>query len=213
MKCAYSAVSRSFIRIPTNTPFLSRPYEQFHPSIEVLHAVLQCLPKYGIPIPDADAELWTLVANHAPAHPLQVYLIGAKYSIESVCVVASPYTLDMSLLQTLVDLDAVGMGPVYLNRLFLLHTERAEALKTILLAPPVEHPLCVVTEPESVSAAWRVAIGRLLLRTQVQATSVEASTEAIEGIVSATQCGECQVRITMRMVEVTQAWLAVRRSI
>ncbi|KAG9036417.1 hypothetical protein FRB95_008958 [Tulasnella sp. JGI-2019a] len=187
--------------------------ERFLPSIETFSAALQCLRRYGISIPDEDATIWTLIANHAPEHPMQVYLIGATYLIESVCVLASPYTLYIPVLQNMVDQDAIAMGAIYLRRLLLLHAELPETLRRITIVPPKEHVSCTVTIQEAIPIAWRDAVANLLRRPQIQATRVDLIEEVLGSVVGVTHCGKCNDHVRSRVVEVTEAWAVVQRTI
>ena len=110
-----------------------------------------------------DAPMFLAILIRAPAEPLACYSLAAHAEIEELAIMASPYTLSLSLSEV-TDEDAIRIGPCYLKRLFFLHFGRTEALKRILLQPPHPHPptpWCDFTEQKKLVRAWALATAYL----------------------------------------------------
>ena len=69
-------------------------------------------------------------------------------------------------LSRISDALSIKMGSLYLRRLLILHTSRADALKNIVLAPPSSHPPTLICADREVSQArltraWAFAAAQL----------------------------------------------------
>ena len=101
--------------------------------------------------------------SHAPVVPLELYTLAASYDLFDLAAIASQYLHSLSL-ASLTDDMAIRMGAVYLKRLFFMHYGRVEALKRILLAPPLSHSptlQCDFTDQKKLTRAWALASASL----------------------------------------------------
>jgi len=186
------------------------PSTRYGPTIETVEEALGVLPKYGIPVPEDESDIWSILIAHAPEHPLRVYGIGAANASESVCIQASPFTLGISL-GFLTEADALTMGPDYLRRLTFLHVERVEALKEIISKPLEEHGDCTVRL--EVSLAWREAAAQVLLAQQPQNLPASTLVATFGPVATAARCYQCTGIMQTRISTMCREWNSVPRTI
>lgn len=94
--------------------------QAYSPSPATLRAAIIALSQLGFDLNDIfspESELFKLFVRAAEAEPLPMYAIAAHYSLESLAVSASAYTLDTPP-SKISDELAVEMGAIYLKRLF-----------------------------------------------------------------------------------------------
>lgn len=183
--------------------------------LEVLSQALASLEKYGIAIPKETSDVWSLVLQHAPIHPVRAYAIAATYSIDSCCVATSRYTLQVSL-DALTEADALAIGSIYMRRLFLLHLGRREALKRVISQPPNQHaPLdsCSLTTQNEIGRSWAIAVANVLTRRMAHGTQFDILLEVLVPLVCETTCRWCQDNLRVRVSQVLREWLLVKRTI
>jgi hypothetical protein len=134
----------------------------YAPPLEVLSAGLQALVKYGVALERCTAPshpLFACLQAAAPGSPLEVYALAATHGLHALAVAASAHLLSFPL-ASLTDDMADRIGPVYLKRLFLLHSTLEAAFKEMLHAPPVAHPpvpACRLAEQQQLTKAWATA--------------------------------------------------------
>jgi hypothetical protein len=98
----------------------SFPVESYHPSPSALRTAADVLFDLGYTLDNVftpHSEPYMLFLKAAAAEPLAMYALAAKYSLESLAVAVSTFTLAASL-SDISDVLAHQMGPVYLRRLF-----------------------------------------------------------------------------------------------
>ncbi|KAG8850155.1 hypothetical protein FRB96_000530 [Tulasnella sp. 330] len=168
----------------------------YGPELDTLTQALASLPRYGLatPSPAEGSDFWTLVLRFAPMYPFRVYSIAAAHGEDSVCIVASEYTLQRRLIDMTED-EAFLMGGVRLWQLTQLHLGRTEALKQIIFDPPRTHfasASCSVDSQAALALSWGRMATRLIARSAPHSTSVEA---LMNGFGSALQemCGSLQL--------------------
>jgi hypothetical protein len=139
---------------------------QYSPTFETLVIAVDQMPAYDIQpcahiIPPT--PLYNLLLSHAPFSPMGLYSLAAHHSLDALAVNASSHLLSYSIC-TLSDELAERIGAVYLKRLFLLHLERFNTLKKILLRPPDPHSPtrdCDFHDQKRLTRAWALAIAYL----------------------------------------------------
>lgn len=102
--------------------------QSYKPSPATLRATVAALANFGFHIERflaPHSELYMLYLQAAATEPFPMYALAAEYSLESLAVSVSTFTLSVSLSDMTDDL-AGQMGPTYLRRLFC--KSRGEAL-------------------------------------------------------------------------------------
>jgi len=189
--------------------------ERYAPDLETVAQVLSCLEKYGVPALTPNHEIWATLLRHAPSAPLRVYVLAACYAMDSVCILASQYTLEVSL-GTVTEADALTMGAIYLRRLFFLHLGRVEALKRVIKAPPEGHPIapnCSLDAQRAIVRGWRMATASVMLADLPQNTSTNTLITTFGPLKSGSMCMKCKDLVQLRMTAMVQAWAEVKRTI
>lgn len=194
---------------------IARSCQRYGPGIDLISSAFSALAKYGLPIPNVESEIWTLLLKQVDSDPIRVYAIGAVYGMESVCVVASEHTLKASL-SSLSESQALEIGPRYLRRLFFLHLGRTEALKRIL-GPPVQNhsPTAFCSEEglDALQRAWRAMAAEILSKDLPQNTSEADMLSTFGPIFSSIGCRRCKENLQQRIGVAIRAWGSVKRSI
>jgi hypothetical protein len=114
---------------------------QFNPTFQELEAAVDGLQTYGISPPQLVTSahpLFSLILNHAPYRPLDVYILATSNCIEDLAVATSSHLLSLKLYK-LTDEMCLKIGAVYLKRLFDLHLDREGCLKAALSPFPTRH--------------------------------------------------------------------------
>ena len=140
--------------------------DPFGPSLVTIKTVIEIMPIYGYS-PGAflapSTTLYSLVVSHAPASPLECYILAASLDLMDLAVAVSPYLPKISPSE-ITDKEAEEMGPLYLKRLFFLHLGRNEALKRLLSVPPDSHsatPVCGTVDQDKLRRSWMLAVASL----------------------------------------------------
>ncbi|KAG9095160.1 hypothetical protein FRC06_010075 [Ceratobasidium sp. 370] len=97
------------------------PVQSYHPTPATLRAATTALFELGYNLDHVFAhhsESYMLFLRSAIVEPLPMYALAARYSLESLAVAASTFTLEVSPSDVSDEL-AQQMGPIYLRRLFL----------------------------------------------------------------------------------------------
>ncbi|KAL0566929.1 hypothetical protein V5O48_015067 [Marasmius crinis-equi] len=134
--------------------------------IQTLIRAVDHLPSYGI-LPGTaispTSHLYQYLLSCAPLHPLEIYALAAQYGMETLAVVVSSHTLVVELSQISEDLSN-RMGPVYMLRLFQLHTARTSTLKSLLAAQLELHYVtstCNFDKQKRLQEGWNFAVASL----------------------------------------------------
>jgi len=191
------------------------PCEKYGPDIATISRALDCLPKYGLSLPPTGSDIWDLLLRQAPSDPFRVYAIGASIPLDSLCILASQYTLNTSP-STVTEADALTMGPIYLRRLSFLHLGRQEALRRVLKILPDEHlptVSCPRAAQNSLRWAWQAAIGEILLQELPQNTSAGRLSSTFGRVSGMTTCVQCKENVQTQISRMMQSWAMVRQTI
>ncbi|KAJ3550707.1 hypothetical protein NMY22_g285 [Coprinellus aureogranulatus] len=111
------------------------------PSLEDLAEAVDRLPQYHLSprvLIHPGAPIFTLLTSYVALYPLEVYSLAAHHDVHCLAEKASSHLLCFTLAK-IDDSTATRIGPIYLKRLFLLQSDRVEALKHILSQPPTFH--------------------------------------------------------------------------
>lgn len=192
-----------------------RPVRRYLPPLDVLGQALACLARYGIASPETDSDVWSLILEQAPHHPMHAYAICAGHAPESICVSASQYTLSTSP-DSLTEADALTMGAIYLRRLFFLHLGRRDALKRVVQETPQHHSPrldCSLQDQLAVMRRWELAVADVLVLPLPHNTPVEDLQQTFGSIAETTECMTCRSLIIGRTRDVCTAWLGIKRTI
>ncbi|KZP07658.1 hypothetical protein FIBSPDRAFT_958694 [Athelia psychrophila] len=186
----------------------------YHPAFADLAAAARLLPTYGLAVPAPPAPLYTLLAAHAPHHPLALYVLAAQLDAQPLAAHASAHLHSLAL-SAITDADACAIGPVYLKRLFFLHYGRADALKRILLAPPRQHAPtkgCDYLDQRGLARAWALASAYLAWdsRPDVSAAAIE---RALTPLSNQLTCELCRGVLTARIAQLLEDWRGIKVSI
>ena len=139
---------------------------KYNPPFDAIAEAISALKTYGVPLHtrlSAGSSLFSLLMSYAPVVPLDLYTLAASYDLHDLAAFTSQYLHSLSL-ASLSDGEAERMGAVYVKRLFFLHYGRINALKRILLAPPVPHtPIaqCNFVDQKKLTRAWALASASL----------------------------------------------------
>ncbi|KAI0728037.1 hypothetical protein C8Q72DRAFT_416164 [Fomitopsis betulina] len=187
------------------------------PSFETISAALDALPRYGISPKRYAAvgePLYDLVVACAPHQPIDTYALAGAHDLSDVAVAASEHLLSF-LLSTLSNELAERMGAIYLKKLFFLHLGRMDALKRVLIRPPVAHPEtaeCSLAQQKCVMRAWALAAAHVMWDARPN-----LSTHMLQSILLPlsrdTKCPDCQLALTERVACAVIEWASVRRTI
>lgn len=193
------------------------PMEQFRPDLQLLCVALSELTNLGYQpseLVTPHSEIFHLLVAQSRTYPLVVYALAAGHKIERLAVSCSTNTLAVELSEITDDLAAI-MGPVYLRRLFFLHIGRTDALKRLLLEPPVGHPpslTCSIDNQKSLTRAWALAVAYMAVegRPNTHPTMLSSSLSTLGEHL---ECPSCQASLADRVRSVVQQWAAVSSTI
>ncbi|KAI1791330.1 hypothetical protein LXA43DRAFT_436990 [Ganoderma leucocontextum] len=188
-----------------------------NPSLDTIEAVLVALVKYGLAphfyaVPSR--PIYPLLLLHAPHQPIDAYALAGKYSLEDAAVTISGHLLAFDLWR-ITDELSIKMGPVYLRRLVDLHRDRANALKSIALRPPSNHPptlMCGEMSQARLINAWAFAAAQLAWAT-LPSMSTNALQSTFEKAGKEIVCDDCWAALRARIQEVCWQWSEVKRTI
>jgi len=139
---------------------------RYSPPFGAIAEAISALKVYGVSLHSRlspPSSLSSLLLSYAPIVPIELYTLAASYDLYEVAAFASQYLHSLSL-ASLTDDMVMRMGAIYLKRLFFLHYGRVDALKRILLAPPIPHTptlRCDFTDQTKLTRAWALASASL----------------------------------------------------
>ncbi|KAJ7164433.1 hypothetical protein C8R46DRAFT_1099504 [Mycena filopes] len=190
---------------------------KYSPSLANLAKAVDSMHVYGISpgltiLPST--PLFILLLAHAAHAPLKLYCLAGHHGIEELAVAVSAHLLSFRL-SSLTDAAAITMGPVYLKRLCLLHLGRTEALKRMLLPPPLAHSAtdeCGMARQRALTREWALTAARLAedLRPDISTYALEF---AMRPMAAELRCSLCQSALKKRMHDLTAQWAVVKRTI
>lgn len=189
----------------------------------ILNAVLLGISNYylnaGYSLPEvipSDSESFLDLLRHADTEPLQIYTVAASYTFEALAVFVSSKSLGTDLFDV-SDEMAFLMGPVYLHRLTLLHHNRKEELKRLMLVAPERHidsPTCKENDRISVMQAYGLGAAYLVweIISVVNADS-EWIMKAMNAPLEMAACELCVHGMRRRLERVLKEWKDVKLTI
>ncbi|EIN10920.1 hypothetical protein PUNSTDRAFT_51491 [Punctularia strigosozonata HHB-11173 SS5] len=193
------------------------PCAHYSPSFETVSAVVDILPKYGLDVKTLCASgfsLFNLLVTYAPIRPMDVYCLAGYHDLLDLAIATSPYLLSFPL-PTITDEMAEKMGARYLKRLFFMHLGRADALKRLLLQPPVAHvpsPICDIADQRRLTRAWALASAYIAWDARPNLTGAEIQT-SLTPLADGLECAQCKLSLRERISTLIAQWSAVKSTI
>ncbi|KAH7912034.1 hypothetical protein BJ138DRAFT_1112709 [Hygrophoropsis aurantiaca] len=189
----------------------------YTPSFEDLAAAVSALVDNDISLEEyisSETPLGIHILTYAPRRALEIYILAGHYRLNDLAVTASCHLLSCNL-SSITDEMAVNMGPIYLRRLFTLHTERLESLKRILMPPPHPHPAtstCKYGEQSKVVRAWTLATAYLIWDSRVD-LSVNNIRSVITPMEEQLKCPLCREILRSRTNTLVVQWNSIKGTI
>ncbi|KAJ3501488.1 hypothetical protein NMY22_g18911 [Coprinellus aureogranulatus] len=188
-----------------------------HPTCDDLISSIDRLAEYGVPpkpIIQNNHELYNLLLIHGGLRPIDIYSLAGHYDVENLATQVSSHLLGYPLSQ-LDDKVAIRMGPIYLRRLFILHTTRIDTLKRVVQQAPTFHPKtkeCGFEKQKRVTRAW--AMGATYLAWELRADiSTHLIRAVFEPLAAELDCEDCKKKMLERLHNVLADWAAVKTTI
>ncbi|KAH9478582.1 hypothetical protein JR316_0009039 [Psilocybe cubensis] len=184
------------------------------PTFEVLVRAIDRMPRYGLlaeTLIASGTPIYELLLSHAPLYPLDAYALAAHHGIAALASTVSTHLLSHDM-RTISDDMAERIGPIYLKRLLLLHTNRFRALKDILLRAPIPHPEtpeCSFTAQKKVTRAWALVSAYLVWDVKPD-TSTHTLSQSLNPLLDHVTCKECEKILKDKIKEVMVRWTAVK---
>lgn len=191
-----------------------RPCERYGPTVQTISQALRSLQAYGLSTPSLYHDIWAVLLRQAPHSPHRVYALGAAHAMDSLCTLASQYTLATPLTE-LGEAEATAMGAIYLRRFVFLHLGREEALRRTIRTPPPSHEdteTCSNDARMAIRQGWLATVGRILTGVQPQNTE-SAHLISQFAPLAALPCQKCKENVQGRIASMVQDWARVKRTI
>jgi hypothetical protein len=190
---------------------------QFNPTFQELEAAVDGLQTYGISprqLITSAHPLYSLILNHAPYRPLDVYILATSHSLEDLAVTTSSHLLSLKLYK-LTDEMCLKIGAVYLKRLFDLHLDREGSLKAALSPFPTRHAptkscRCGAGDAGgSLHRAWAQGLADLTwdIRPDISVNMLKLK---LSPIAAHLDCTLCQKSVENRIDDLCSRWSLVR---
>ncbi|KIK61878.1 hypothetical protein GYMLUDRAFT_42289 [Collybiopsis luxurians FD-317 M1] len=192
------------------------PSSQYTPSFDTISKAVNRLSFYGIQAETyiiAKTPLHNLILSFAPILPIEVYILAAKHNLLDLAIPASSHLLSFDL-STLTEEKAEAMGAKYLRKLFFLHIGRSNALKRLLLKPPLPHPptaSCSFDDQKCLTRAWALASAYLVLDARPD-LSIGALESCLNPLAQKLACDECRASLHACVKNVIVNWSQVKNT-
>ncbi|KAG8787543.1 hypothetical protein FRC12_015466 [Ceratobasidium sp. 428] len=191
------------------------PAQSYRPTPSTLRTTTTALFTLGYNLErvfSRHSEPYMLFLQSAVSEPLHMYALAAQYSLESLAVAVSTFTLRASL-SDIADELAEQMGPVYLRRLFFLHLGRADALKRLLYPPPSSHApspnfKCTEKSRQEIPRIWALASASAVIENHpydLAKTFAPLSTQV--------SCVGCRQMLYERVGTLMNEWNSIKNTI
>ncbi|KAF8639329.1 hypothetical protein AX17_001577 [Amanita inopinata Kibby_2008] len=187
---------------------------QHSPSFETLATAVDCMARYNIEPKNhitRGTPLYTLLLSHAPLYPMDLYALAAHFGIEDLAKSTSSHLLSYPL-PSITDALAQRIGAVYLKRLMCLHLGRNNALRCILLYPPLPHPPtkeCGFTDQKKLTRAWALVSAYLAWDARAD-LSTHSMQSALNPLTAHLTCELCHETLQQRIKDVVVKWASVK---
>ncbi|PPQ90285.1 hypothetical protein CVT25_013110 [Psilocybe cyanescens] len=184
------------------------------PQFEILVRAIDRMPRYGLSAEHTitpSTPLYELLLAHAPLYPLDSYALAAHHRIAALAATVSAHLLSHDL-STVSDTMAERIGPVYLKRLLLLHSDRFAALKDILLRTPVPHSAtrsCGFEDQKKVARAWALVSAYLVWDARPDMSTITLG-NALNPLLEHLTCKSCEKALEDKIRDVMVRWIAVK---
>ncbi|KII93927.1 hypothetical protein PLICRDRAFT_409753 [Plicaturopsis crispa FD-325 SS-3] len=189
----------------------------YAPTFEDLCLAVASLQKYGIPLNKYIAPstpLFNILLYHAPLRSMETYALAAQYDLYALAASASSHLLAFPL-ATLTDQMAERIGPLYLKRLFVLHLNRMNSLKHLLLQPPHPHSPtrdCDFSEQKKLTRAWALASAYLAWDATPDMPTSTIET-ALNSLGEHLTCDLCRTTLKDKTKDIVVQWTMLPRTI
>ncbi|KAF9054710.1 hypothetical protein BJ165DRAFT_1399883 [Panaeolus papilionaceus] len=138
----------------------------------------------------------------------------SRHHLEDLAINSSSFLLSISP-GNITDEQAESMGAVALKRLLLLHSNRVESLRDLLLQVPKYHPVteeCSFTDQRAVSRSWKMASAAILWVAGPDIPSSEIRNN-LGSLARVVHCKQCSKMIRDRIKDALKAWLDLKRTV
>ncbi|CAL1715465.1 unnamed protein product [Somion occarium] len=193
------------------------PFEIYDPALSTLLSVVVALQKYGLSLQQyliIGTPLYQQMSLKTASSPIDVYTVAASNDLFDLASVASSYLLSYPV-DELSDEVSITMGPVYLRRLFSLHTQRLKALRALMASPPVEHPstpACGEVEKKRLPRSWSLFCTSIAFYATPDMSSVKLRS-VLETLGELMLCDVCKQSLLDRVQELVVQWSAIPMTI
>ncbi|KAG8712826.1 hypothetical protein FRC08_014041 [Ceratobasidium sp. 394] len=158
------------------------------------------------------SEPYMLYLQGAVVEPLSMYALAACYSLESLAVAVSTFTLEVPL-SDISDELAQQMGPIYLRRLFFLHLGRTAALKRLLYPPPPSHTPspalnCDEETRQKIPRIWALACSSVVIQSHPNNLA-----KVFAPLSAQLPCVKCRQALHGRAMTLVNEWSKIKATI
>lgn len=144
----------------------------FQPSVATILASFDAFRKYGLPLKKyftPPSQFFEATRAQILIQPkefaLEIYIRASQNDLFELAKAASPILLSFSL--TMLDtVKLQQIHPIYLGKLYALHSERLKALQEILRTPPPNHPFtptCGAQGQEVLLKSWNIQASQIIV--------------------------------------------------
>ncbi|KAI0675500.1 hypothetical protein C8Q78DRAFT_1074516 [Trametes maxima] len=194
------------------------PCEHYRPTLDTLIAAVDAMPSYGLSptthVLRPPSPLSSLILAQAPVHPLAAYALAARHDLLALAQPVSSHLLSFPSDACSAEL-AAQIGAVYLKRLCLLHLQRLDALRRLLMPAPHPHPPtddCDFVDQKRLTRAWTLTAAYLAwdARPDVSPSTIQS---AFAPLSKELACDQCRQSLADRVKSVVVQWSVVKRTI
>jgi len=193
------------------------------PSLSELSSAIAALETFGIPLQTYVTRSSLIFASFSahcqlPSGALEVYAIASSHRpvLHHLAAHASQFLLSLDLF-SITDEAASHIDPIYLQKLFVLHSDRVQEFKRLMSVHPPPHSLncptkCAEVEGEGLAKSWALACAFL---TWCATPNLNSTTirNVLPSVVDRLTCKVCKTSLTCRFDELCDAWALVKKTI
>ncbi|KAK7682825.1 hypothetical protein QCA50_014209 [Cerrena zonata] len=211
-----SAIISTILCLIYDKPFDSEPLPP------AILASFDALHKYGLPskkyltppsrlFAATQAQLLTQSTDFA----LDIYARASQDDLSELAKAASPILLSLTLPLT-EPAQLHKIHPVYLQKLFALHSERLDALRQLLRTPPAAHPQtssCGSEGRERLVTNWNIQASQVVLSSESPAIPPADVRKILSKINSSLTCEDCKTKLKDGIDRVVHGWESTKNTI
>ncbi|KAI0641921.1 hypothetical protein C8Q79DRAFT_1013826 [Trametes meyenii] len=211
--CACVSESATVLNIVLHCAY-GLPCMHYRPTLDTLIAAVDAMPSYGlspaIHVSPA-SPVFSLILAQAPVQPLVVYALAARHDLYELAKPVSSHLLSFAT-EACTEETASQIGAVYLKRLYLLHLERVDALRRLLMPAPHPHPPtedCDFVEQKRLTRAWTLTAAYLAwdAHPDVSPSTIQSAFAPLSERLS---CAQCKQSLADRVKDVVVQWSIVK---